>query len=111
MAWMYDSGSDTPATHHGGDTGSAAGLPRMAGMATNEELAALRRATGRDAEVLFLRLMIRHHEGGVLMARALLERSTHRDVVTLARGIDSSQTGEIETMMTMLGERGAGAGR
>jgi uncharacterized protein (DUF305 family) len=102
MAWMA---SDGPGHAHGESGGT--GMPLMAGMATDGEMDALRRATGRDAEVLFLQLMIRHHEGGVLMARALLERSSHEDVVTLVRGIDSGQTGEIASMTEMLTARGA----
>lgn len=78
----------------------------MAGMASTEEVQRLRVAASRDAEVLFLQLMIRHHEGGVLMAKALLDSSEHDDVVALARGIDSGQTGEIQTMTQMLAARG-----
>jgi uncharacterized protein (DUF305 family) len=99
MAWM--------GPHHMGDGETTVGMPLMAGMASDTELAALRTASGRDAEILFLQLMIRHHEGGVLMARAQLTRSNREDVVTLVRGIDSGQTGEIATMATMLTERGA----
>ena len=99
MAWM---GSE-----HTGHGETTPGMPLMAGMASDAELDALRRATGRDAEVLFLQLMIRHHEGGVLMAKALLTRSTRDDVVTLARSIENGQTGEIATMTAMLTDRGA----
>ena len=105
MAWMGP-GGPTSSMHHV-DAGHTTGMPLMAGMANDAELDALRRAMGRDAEVLFLQLMIRHHEGGVLMAKALLARSRRDDVVTLARGIDSSQTGEITTMAEMLTDRGA----
>jgi uncharacterized protein (DUF305 family) len=118
IAWMGSSGAGAPmASMPGMDGGdrrdgrdggqSMAGLPLMAGMASDAELDALRHATGRDAEVLFLQLMIRHHEGGVLMARALLARSNRTDVVTLVRGIDRGQTGEIQTMAGMLKARGA----
>jgi uncharacterized protein (DUF305 family) len=88
-------------------TGHAAHGSLMPGMATDAELDELRRATGRDAEVLFLQLMIRHHEGGVLMARALTSRSKREDVLAIVRGIDASQGAEIELMTGMLGERGA----
>jgi len=108
MAWMEahgaSSGEAAPMDHTGH---SMAGMPLMAGMATEAELETLRGATGRDAEVLFLQLMIRHHEGGVIMAKALLARSSHEHVVTLARGIDSGQLGEIRTMTEMLTARGA----
>jgi uncharacterized protein (DUF305 family) len=109
MTWMAAGGATSgtaAATHrHGGDT--TGGLALMAGMATDVELDALRAASGRDAEVLFLQLMIRHHEGGVHMAQALLARSSHADVVPMARSIESSQAGEIQAMAAMLAERGA----
>jgi uncharacterized protein (DUF305 family) len=109
MAWMTSDGATNEAAtvphQHGRD--APGGLSLMAGMATEGELDALRTTTGRGAEVLFLQLMIRHHEGGVHMARALLARSTHDDVVPIARSIESSQSGEIQTMAAMLAERGA----
>lgn len=109
MAWMGSDGGNhsTSSMGHGGAGQAATGMPLMAGMASETELAALRGATGRDAEVLFLQLMIRHHEGGVLMAKALLSRSSRQDVVALARSIDRSQAGEIQTMAGMLTERNA----
>ena len=81
-------------------------MPLMMGMASQAELDLLRRATGTDAETQFLQLMIRHHEGGVLMARALLERSSLEPVATLARSIENGQSGEIRLMVEMLAERG-----
>jgi len=80
---------------------------RLMGMATADELARLRQARGDEAEVLFLQLMIRHHEGGVRMAKAVLAQSTRDEVVAMARSIDESQTGEIALMTEMLTERGA----
>jgi uncharacterized protein (DUF305 family) len=106
MAWMGSAGANDPMASMPGMDGMT-GLPLMAGMASAAELDTLRHATGRDAEVLFLQLMIRHHEGGVLMARALLARSTRADVVILVRGIDRGQMGEIQTMTAMLKEHGA----
>src|ERR1051325_10009376 len=54
MAWMPG--------HAHVEQGSEAGAPLMHGMATDDELRRLRTAQGRDAEILFLQLMIRHHE-------------------------------------------------
>lgn len=108
MAWMPSAHSgDASAIPHAHGAGAAAGLPLMAGMATDAELDLLRLATGRNAEILFLQLMIRHHEGGILMAKALLDRSDREEVVTVVRGIDSGQTGEIASMTQMLAARGA----
>ena len=115
MAWMTggahmrpmdpDHPMTGPMSAHGMPAG--AGLPLMAGMASDQELEALRHADGHEAEVLFLQLMIRHHEGGILMSRALLEQSHRDEVVSLVRGIESGQAGEIKTMTAMLRERGA----
>src|SRR5262245_26444816 len=53
------------------ERGADGAVPLMHGMASDDELRELRVAEGTDAEILFLQLMIRHHEGGVLMARAV----------------------------------------
>ena len=78
----------------------------MHGMATDDELRRLREADGVAAEVLFLQLMIRHHEGGVLMARAVERLSRRAEVVGMARNIDSGQRVEIAAMTEMLAARG-----
>jgi uncharacterized protein (DUF305 family) len=83
MAWMNGSGS-------------------MPGMATNEDLARLEDATGADKEKLFLQLMIPHHEGGVVMAQAILDRTERGEVRRLAQAIVSSQTAELTVLRDML---------
>jgi uncharacterized protein (DUF305 family) len=85
----------------------APGEPLMHGMASAEELRQLEMATGVDAEIRFLQLMIRHHEGGVIMARAVVARSKRPEVVQMAKAIDSGQTVEIALMKEMLARRGA----
>lgn len=70
----------------------------MPGLATTEQLAALRAASGDEAVRLFLELMVVHHEGGVEMAVAVLARSDVPQVVTLATGIESAQLAEIDLM-------------
>src|SRR5215510_5036987 len=66
MAWM-------PGHAHMARAAGVAVL--MHGMASDAELRSLGEANGVDAEIRFLQLMIRHHEGGVIMARALTARS------------------------------------
>jgi uncharacterized protein (DUF305 family) len=78
----------------------------MPGMATSDEVASLRELPLDEMEAQFLRLMIRHHQGGVLMAEAgarLVETPHARE---LAATIAASQTVEIEQMQQMLEERG-----
>jgi uncharacterized protein (DUF305 family) len=79
----------------------------MHGMASPDELRRLRAASGVEAEILFLQLMIRHHEGGIIMARALLMHSHRPEVVQMARGIEETQRVEIASMKEMLAKRGA----
>ncbi|MEW1845112.1 DUF305 domain-containing protein [Nonomuraea angiospora] len=98
MAWMSGHG-------HGG--GAAATPGSMPGMATPQELTQLKEAQGTQAEVLFLQLMIRHHEGGVQMAEGLLKLSTRAEVVSMAQKIVQGQSGEIKLMTELLKQRGA----
>jgi uncharacterized protein (DUF305 family) len=99
MAWMSGHG-------HGAATPAAApGV--MPGMASPEELSKLKQAQGTQAEVLFLQLMIRHHEGGVQMAEGLLRLSTRSEVVSMAQKIVDGQSGEIKLMTELLRQRGA----
>lgn len=92
----------TPATES-----SDAGIPAasMPGMASDADLERLRNASGTDAEILFLTLMLAHHRGGVEMADAVLDRSTHPLVTTLARAIVFAQSGEIDYMESLLAQR------
>ncbi|TDD04833.1 DUF305 domain-containing protein [Nonomuraea deserti] len=99
MAWMRGHG------HGGAAPGAAPGV--MPGMASPEQLTKLKQAQGKDAEVLFLQLMIRHHEGGVEMAEGLLKLSTRSEVVNMAQKIVASQSGEIKLMTELLEKRGA----
>ncbi|MGH9155998.1 MAG: DUF305 domain-containing protein [Acidimicrobiales bacterium] len=77
----------------------------MPGMATPADLASLGSlgsAGSGEMEVSFLRLMIRHHRGGVLMARAVLARTDHPKVATLARAVVAAQRAEVAAMDQML---------
>lgn len=100
MAWMK-----TPAGGHG--SGAPHGTPTsstaMEGMATPEQMQALRGSSGIEAGQLFIDLMISHHQGGVAMATAaaeLAETSRVRDFATL---IMDSQTAEITALQELRG--------
>ncbi|GIF68418.1 DUF305 domain-containing protein [Asanoa ishikariensis] len=94
MAWM--------ASHEG----HAADGP-MPGMASQEELARLRTATGRDFDVLFGQLMLRHHLGGIAMADAALAQSDDEDVRWLAESMKSGQQSELGALTQLLDRKGA----
>ncbi|MFK4270161.1 DUF305 domain-containing protein [Streptomyces milbemycinicus] len=79
----------------------------MPGMATNTQLDQLRKAKGRAAEVMFLRLMIAHHKGGIDMAKGAVELAKDPTVKLLAQGMVDGQQSEIQLMNDMLKKRGA----
>ena len=89
------------------ERGAEGGTPLMHGMASDDELRRLRVAQGTDVEILFLQLMVRHHEGGVLMARAVSGLSRRAEVVAMAKSIEDGQRAEIVEMTGMLSKRGA----
>jgi uncharacterized protein (DUF305 family) len=70
----------------------------MQGMATDEQLAALRAAKGVDADRLFIQLMIPHHQSAIHMAKAILERSKEPVVVALAQAVIDTQQREIDEL-------------
>ncbi|MDQ4128296.1 MAG: DUF305 domain-containing protein [Actinomycetota bacterium] len=79
----------------------------MPGMATPEEIEALREASPEEAERRFLQLMIPHHRAAVPMAEAVLQETDRPEVRRLASAIIASQKAEIEVMRELLAERGA----
>lgn len=93
MAWM--SGARMPMGPDG----------QMPGMASARDMKRLAAATGRPAERLFLRLMIRHHQAGIAMAKAVIDASDRADVETLASSIVTSQRAEILQMQQLLAAR------
>jgi uncharacterized protein (DUF305 family) len=82
---------------------------RMPGMASPEEIERLQNAPPEDADRLFFRLMIPHHQAAVPMAEAALEQTDRPEVEDLAGAIVATQKGEIRVMKDMLEERGASA--
>jgi uncharacterized protein (DUF305 family) len=77
----------------------------MPGLATAEELANLDSLSGAAADAEFLRLMIRHHQSGIAMAEAALERSGNAQVRALANSIVAAQQSEIAAMEDLLRQK------
>ncbi|MFI6495747.1 DUF305 domain-containing protein [Nonomuraea typhae] len=68
------------------------------GMAGPAEMNALRGARGGAFDRMFLRLMIRHHEGALTMAAAALRDGTDQRMRMMARDVYSGQSIEIARM-------------
>jgi len=77
----------------------------MPGMANPEEISRLSQLPPDRADVLFLRLMIVHHESAIRMAKAILERSDEPEVRQLAESIENTQKVDIENMKDVLEEK------
>ncbi|MEV0948282.1 DUF305 domain-containing protein [Rhodococcus sp. NPDC049939] len=106
MGWMQSQNSDG----HGMDSGEGAhtgSMARMPGMATSEDMAALRQATGPSVDVLFLQLMLRHHEGGLPMMEYAAEHASEDVVKSLAQKMVNTQESESRLITNMITEKGS----
>ena len=70
-------------------------IAQMPGMATPDNIAALKAASGRDADILFATLMIAHHQGGIHMAEYAAAHAKEPRVRQLATSMVKGQTDEI----------------
>jgi uncharacterized protein (DUF305 family) len=117
MTWMTETDSmpGMPGMSHGGSSGtassgtasSAAGVVMMPGMASPADLEQLRASSGTQFDVLFLQLMLRHHQGGAPMARYAEQHAETTQVGNLAGKMAISQSAESEYMTQLITQRGA----
>jgi uncharacterized protein (DUF305 family) len=104
MAWMGGMpGHGMPGMPGMADAAQGALMP---GMATEAELDHLASLSGTAFDVEFLRLMIRHHEGGLQMAQYGAAHAQLAPVRQLAESIAQTQTAEVQTMLQLLTARG-----
>ncbi|MBE3008984.1 DUF305 domain-containing protein [Microbispora sp. NEAU-D428] len=75
----------------------------MPGMATPEQMTALRAASGAEFDSLFLQMMVAHHEGAITMATRVLTEGSHLTVEQWATDVIAEQTAEIRRMREMQG--------
>lgn len=94
-AWgVAPTGSTMDGMHHG-----AMGN----GMMSDEDMAALNAANGKEASRLFLVQMVAHHQGAVDMAQQEVRGGENPDAVALAESVITAQKAEIATMQELLG--------
>jgi uncharacterized protein (DUF305 family) len=106
MGWMKSEHSDG---HDHGSTESAhmGSMTKMPGMASSEDMAALRQATGPAVDVLYLQLMLRHHQGGLPMMEYAAQHASEDAVRGLAQTMVDTQQSEATVMTNMLTAKGA----
>jgi len=99
--WLEERGEPLPGTIHG----KWVHHDGMAGMASPGQMAALADAESEAFDRLFLELMIRHHEGALIMVDELLatERGGKEpQLFMMLSHIDADQRAEIARMQRML---------
>ncbi|MGW2056795.1 DUF305 domain-containing protein [Streptomyces sp. NPDC001840] len=101
------SGTDMEGMDHGSAGHEVRDGSLMPGMATKTELEQLRKARGKQAEILYLQLMTDHHMGGVSMAQGCVERCEDGTEKALAEGMVTAQQSEMRLMADLLKARGA----
>src|SRR5690606_38513346 len=99
--WLGGRGLPVPGLHAHHEEG----FEPMPGMLAPEELAGLADLEGFEFDAMFLRLMIRHHQGALTMVEDLLDQpGSAQDSALFAfvSDITSDQGDEIERMAAML---------
>lgn len=105
-AWLSNNGVEPGGGNgggheHGGDQAGGHGngsSERMPGMASAQQMEQLAQARGGEFDRMFLRLMTRHHEGALVMAKAYLEEGKSEQIKAMAQDVLTTQTGEIAKM-------------
>jgi uncharacterized protein (DUF305 family) len=100
--WLRDRGEPVPEVHAGHHAGHEALMP---GMATPEQMARLAAASGPEFDMLFLNLMIQHHQGAVSMVSELFSSygaGQDETVFKFASDVNVDQATEIARMQKML---------
>jgi uncharacterized protein (DUF305 family) len=94
MAWMPD-----------GAASVKSGL--MPGMASQDQMQQLRDAQGKQVDMLYLKLILTHHLGGIHMVDGLLAASHDDDVTALASNMKAGQQNELTVIQNLQKKVGA----
>lgn len=106
--WLSERGQEVPdakATHHKMKMGDMVHDMLMPGMLNEEELKQLEKARGKEFDRLFLKFMIKHHEGAISMVNDLFKSygaAQDDSLYQFASDVFADQTAEIEAMSKML---------
>jgi uncharacterized protein (DUF305 family) len=73
----------------------------MGGMLSDDELAALSAATGKEFDVLWLKGMTEHHDGAIHMTQ-MIEDAQNADIKAFGTKVIKDQSEQIDQMKKML---------
>jgi uncharacterized protein (DUF305 family) len=91
--------------HHDHMNMSHESMALMPGMLSPEQMEALRKAKGEEFDYLFLKGMIQHHGGALIMVKDLFNTAgagQDAELFNFTTDIDSGQRAEIRIMQSML---------
>lgn len=77
-------------------------VDRMPGLASEADMDKLLASTGKDADQLFVALMVVHHQGGLHMAQYAAAHANVIEVRRFATAMVTAQTGEISEMEALV---------
>jgi uncharacterized protein (DUF305 family) len=103
-AWALSRESSLPEMGWMGHPMAAGSL--MPGMATPAQMTKLETSHGKALDILFLQLMIHHHQGGLPMAQYAMNHASEPYVRYLASRMYSLQSSELQQMEQMLAKLG-----
>ena len=111
QGWLRDRGERVPDPadpHAGMDMSMGDHMMLMPGMLSAAQLTELDAARGDDFERLYLRFMVRHHQGALTMVADLFDAPASgqgAEIFGYASGVDADQRAEIGRMQAMLAAR------
>ena len=106
-SWLQSQGVEVPEsmediTGHEGHHGHHGHDMAMPGMLTDREMRELRSARGAEFDRLFLKRMIQHHQGAVVMADSELTTGREQMAMEMAGEIQAGQAAEIQRLREIL---------
>ena len=104
--WLIARGQPAPTVHRVHGHAHGIGQRLMPGMLSLADMDRLAAARGRAFDRLFLRSMIRHHEGALTMVSELYagNNGAESEVDAFARHLDADQQIEIARLQELLAE-------
>ena len=105
--WLTTRDEPAPILHRAHGHAHGIGVARMPGMLSDAQLRKLERARGGAFDRLFLRFMIQHHRGALVMVERLYAQNggLESEADAFARGVDADQLIEIARMQDLLARR------
>ena len=98
----------SPPMHHMPGMNMSGHSMLMPGMLTAKQMAALKKAKGKEFDRLFLTGMIQHHQGALTMVKDLFKiagAGQDAELFNFTTDVDTGQRAEIKVMEKMLGEK------